>query len=101
MWKKMGTMFLMAALVLILPLAGKLGAASSYLEDQTIDQELGLFDLPWEFNLVRVNSRWDQPFQVQSGGRPPYDQEVELAQSFGAPESVRRCFNGQGQQIPC
>jgi hypothetical protein len=65
-------------------------------EDQRIDEGLGLFDRPWDLNLVNVNSRLDQLLQVRPGF-PPYDQQVEHAQRV--PE--KKCFNMNMQQVPC
>ena len=77
--------------------AGVVWAESlSYLDDQKIDEGLGILDRPWDLNLVNVNSRLDQLLQVKPGF-PPYDQQVERAQQL--PERI--CFDNQMQQIPC
>lgn len=89
----------MAGLLAILPTVSvRAETPPAYLEDQAIDQELGLFNLPWPVDLARMPSRFDQPQQVQSGGLPPYDQEVEEAQTFGAPGTPVRPCNPQLQQ---
>lgn len=67
-------------------------ASFPYLEDQRIDEGLGLFGRPWDINLVNVNSRLDQLLQVQPGF-PPYDQQVERAQELPEPTDCIPQFN--------
>ena len=56
--------------------------ATSYEQDQKIDQEMGVWDKLWKpLNLVNIFSRRDEPAQVKPGF-PPYDQQVERAQDF-------------------
>lgn len=59
--------------------------APAYLEDQAIDQELGVINHAWTVNRVRVSSRFDLPAQLAPGGLPPFAQQVETAQSAGGP----------------
>lgn len=58
--------------------------SASYIEDQKIDESLGLLGRPWDLDLVNVNSRLDQLLQVRPGF-PPFDQQVERAQAVPEP----------------
>lgn len=62
--------------------------AANYLEEQAIDQELGLLDQPWKINRVRMYTPESLPPQMKLG-LPPYDQQVENAQ-------VRESATGTG-----
>lgn len=86
----------LAAFLAVMSAGPARAEALSYMEDQRIDEGLGLLDRPWDLDLVNVNSRLDQLLQVRPGF-PPYDQQVEHAQRV--PE--KKCFNINMQQIPC
>lgn len=53
--------------------------AASYLEEQAIDEKLGLLNQPWHINLVDLYTPESLPPQMRLG-LPPYDQQVEKAQ---------------------
>lgn len=89
-------MLALAALLAVMSAGLARAEALSYMEDQRIDEGLGLLDRPWDLNLVNVNSRLDQLLQVRPGF-PPYDQQVERAQQV--PDPV--CFNINNQVVPC
>lgn len=59
--------------------------APSYLEEQAVDQQLGVLNRAWTLNHVRVSSRFDLPAQLAPGGLPPFAQQSEKAQSPSGP----------------
>ena len=59
--------------------------APAYLEEQAVDQKLGVLNHAWTLNHVRVSSRFDLPAQLAPGGLPPFSQQPEKAQSPSGP----------------
>ncbi|MBI1884534.1 MAG: hypothetical protein HYS08_10095 [Chlamydiae bacterium] len=60
----------------------------SYLSDQKIEEELNLLNRPWRIEKVRLY-RWEMIPPQLLMGLPPYDQEVEEAQTFLGEEVLR------------
>lgn len=73
--KKIKHIFLTAAILATMSCPAY---AATWQEEQAIDQELGLFDMAPEINLLNLQLRYDLPKEMKSGFLP-YNQEVETA----------------------